>query len=53
MKKILSLVLIALLVLGCAAFAEEKPSWVRADPAAIGDRVVVYSTCLLYTSRCV
>ena len=44
MKKLLSLVLIALLVLSCSAFAEEKPSWVREDPASIGDHVVVYST---------
>ena len=45
MKKLLSLVLIALLVLSCcSAFAEEKPSWVRDDPSSIGDRVVVYST---------
>lgn len=45
MKKILSLVLVALLVLSCAAFAEgAKPSWVREDPSSIGDRVVVYST---------
>ena len=45
MKKLLSLVLIALLVLSCcSAFAEEKPSWVREDPSSIGDRVVVYST---------
>ena len=44
MKKILSLVLVALLVLSCAAFAEGKPSWVREDPSSIGDRVVVYST---------
>ena len=45
MKRILSLVLIAMLVLSCAAFAEgAKPSWVREDPSSIGDRVVVYST---------
>ena len=45
MKKILSLILVALFVLSCcAAVAEEKPSWVREDPASIGDRIVVYST---------
>ncbi|MCI5661929.1 MAG: extracellular solute-binding protein [Clostridia bacterium] len=45
MKKILSLILVALFVLSCcAAVAEEKPSWVRDDPASIGDRIVVYST---------
>lgn len=46
MKKILSLVLVALLVLSFAsAFAEDaKPAWVREDPKSIGDRVVVYST---------
>lgn len=44
MKKILCIALIALLALSSAAFAEEKPSWVRDDPSSIGDRVVVYST---------
>lgn len=47
MRKILSLVLVSLFVLGlCAAgaTAEAKPSWVRDDPASIGDTVVVYST---------
>ena len=44
MKRILSIVLIAMLLLTSAAFAEEKPSWVRDDPSSIGDRIVVYST---------
>ena len=45
MKKILSLVLVALFVLGCcSAFAEELPSWVHEDASSIGDTVVVYST---------
>lgn len=45
MKKILSMILISLLVFSlCGAMAEETPSWVREDPSAIGDRVVVYST---------
>ena len=45
MKKLLSLILAVLFVLTCcSALAEEKPSWVRDDPDAIGDRVVVYST---------
>ena len=45
MKKLISLVLVALMLLACcAALAEEKPSWVRDDPDSIGDRIVVYST---------
>ena len=45
MKKLLSLILVALFVLCCCtAVAEEKPAWVREDPSSIGDTVVVYST---------
>ena len=45
MKKLLSLILVALLALACtAALAEETPRWVREDPSSIGDTVVVYST---------
>ena len=47
MKRLLSLILCALLVLSLcasAALAEEKPVWVREDPASIGNTVVVYST---------
>lgn len=45
MKKLLSLILVALLVISCAAaVAEEKPRWVVDDPSSIGDTVVVYST---------
>lgn len=47
MKKTLSLFLCLLFLLSaCAvgAMAEEKPSWVREDPASIGNTIVVYST---------
>jgi hypothetical protein len=47
MKRILSLVLAAMLVLGVwsvSVIAEEKPSWVREDPNSIGNTIVVYST---------
>jgi ABC-type glycerol-3-phosphate transport system substrate-binding protein len=47
MKKAIGLFLACLLILGtCAAgaVAEEKPSWVRDDPGAIGNTIVVYST---------
>ena len=45
MKKFLSLILVAIMVLCCAAVAEEAtPRWVREDPSSIGDTVVVYST---------
>ncbi len=46
MKKFLSILLAALMVLSVVSFAsaEDKPSWVREDPDAIGDTVVVYST---------
>ena len=46
MKKFVTL-LVTLLVIASLSFcavAEEKPSWVREDPASIGDRIVVYST---------
>ncbi len=45
MKKFLSLILVAIMVLCCTAVAEETtPRWVREDPSSIGDTVVVYST---------
>lgn len=45
MKKFLTILLTVLMLLSlCASAMAEKPSWVREDPAAIGDTVVVYST---------
>lgn len=47
MKRTLSLLMLLVLLLGMgtSAFAEEeKPSWVRDDPASIGDTIVVYAT---------
>ncbi|MEG2711325.1 MAG: extracellular solute-binding protein [Clostridia bacterium] len=47
MKRLLGLTLAILMVLSlCAqgALAEAKPSWMRNDPASIGNTVVVYST---------
>lgn len=46
MKKFLSILLAALMVLSVVSFAsaEDKPAWVRDDPDSIGNTVVVYST---------
>lgn len=45
MKRLLGILLVTMLVLSCCtAMAEDKPSWVRDDPASIGNTVVVYST---------